>query len=171
MWKVVAVFLLLLVLVAISALNKVGLNWMLTVFFSLLGVGIFIYVTASANRMRGNTKEINDIKSAIGETSYKSKMGTDNNAKPEIKPIEIPKIIEPESHLDVAETNEIHVPAIETPKLDLANPVAKTDTEKPIQTDAKVTSKAIDPEMDEKPISIDLAALRAKIKKDDEDGK
>ncbi|MFH0971747.1 MAG: hypothetical protein V1835_04235 [Candidatus Micrarchaeota archaeon] len=148
MWKIIAVFLLLLVLVGISAFNKEGLSWMLTIFFAFLGVGVFIYAVTMLNKMKKSTTDIKTIKNAMGSAEFNKH----DQETPEKIEINIPIVTQPEHAMAVAEKNELHAPMVEMPKIEDAgnsNPAEET----------------------EELTAIDLAKLRAKIKKDDDDEK
>ncbi len=144
MWKIVAVFLLLLVAVAVFPFDYKGLNWILFVFFSLIGIGLYFFVFASVKKDKHTTGELKDIKNAMGSPDFKE-------LRKEAAPaIELPKLSEPNHPAETPIANELHSPAIETPKMADLPSMPATDGEK------------------EPLVSIDLAKLKAKIKADDD---
>jgi hypothetical protein len=173
MWKIVAVFLLMLVLAIVSALNKEGLSWMLTLFFAMLGVGIFIYAYGMYKNARKSNTQIKQIKSEMGEITFKKEVeGIKQEIAPQIpdSKIEVPKISEPEHPADAAEHNEIHITAIETPPVEpikvTPNPETASQIANANQPEAQADDLNKNP--DEATVSLDLAKLRMKIKSKDD---
>ncbi len=114
MWKVVAVFLLLLILVSISAINREGLSWMLTVFFAFLGVGIFLYTTMAVQKTKKMKTEIGDIKKAMGDASFSYVIGAKEFLGGSM---EVPEMSEPEHPADAADHGVIQVTQVEIPEI------------------------------------------------------
>ncbi|MFH1750883.1 MAG: hypothetical protein ABH863_04350 [Candidatus Micrarchaeota archaeon] len=219
MWRVVAIFLLLLILTAVSALRREGFYWMIAVFSSFLAVGIFIYITYVFRMNREHRNSAKEIKNAIGKPTFAYKIGSNESASDEpekviigeegkaksegkgtsyelgyddgenavpIKAVKVdtPKITLPDKPGAAPQNNEIHAPAIELP--DTGGLIIATLEVKPISNEAEKdgSNRSATPPFEdlEKPKEqaasdksdvnkMDLAALRAKIKKDQDEGR
>ncbi|MFH1258064.1 MAG: hypothetical protein ABIG96_05415 [Candidatus Micrarchaeota archaeon] len=174
MWKIVAVFLLLLVLSAVSYFNKESLSWMLTLFFALIGVGIFIYTYGMVFKENKSKNDITNIKSAMGSPDF-SDLKKKADAPPiDVPEVETPKISEPEHPADAAEHNEILVPPVEVPSKTALEPVPEKTAEAPTSMPEQPRDEPKVPESEV--VSLDFGKLRSKLKRgttgyDDDDDK
>ncbi|HLC48197.1 MAG TPA: hypothetical protein VJI13_03920 [Candidatus Norongarragalinales archaeon] len=180
MWKVVAVFLFLLVLSAISAIKREGFYWMLALFSSFLAVGILLYISISFRKSRESEQKLKEIRSEMGRPAFAYRIGTNETGSGEpvaVPLVDFPKVSEPEHHADSPGPGEIHMTQMEVPKMadmdlpkqanevksDDGRPSQKIDVPQPVPDDKGKDS--------EDKSSVDLVALRAKIRKDQDEGK
>ncbi|MEK6953731.1 MAG: hypothetical protein AABX01_01895 [Candidatus Micrarchaeota archaeon] len=183
MWRVIAAFLLLLVLAAAAAIKREGFYWIFALFCAFLGIGIFIYLTVIVRKDKEHKTELADIKNAMGQTAFAYGIGSNSNGSDEPKSvpvIETYNISQPGHPADSPQPNEIHVPEVEMPKVETAQ-IEKIETA-PIGQNADGSNKLhsqTEKEYDEikagdgdfGQTAPDLAAIIAKIKKDQDDGK
>lgn len=181
MWRVIAVFLLLLVLSAVSAMKREGFYWLIALFSTFLAVGIFIYLTYVFRKGREYERNAKDIKSAMGAPVFAYQVGSNESGSDEPRAVpvsEVPKITTQEQPAIAPQQNEIHVPSLEMPKIDEPKPSGQITpeitsppaAEPPKDTSAKGkddssqianASSSDDSEL----TPIDIEALKAKIRK------
>ncbi|MBI5224652.1 hypothetical protein HY989_02185 [Candidatus Micrarchaeota archaeon] len=141
MWKIIAVFLLMLILAATSLYNKEGLSWILMVFFAIFGIGLFIYTQREVLKTAVSNKKIKEIKNEMGTPTFEGI----SKLKEEVREIETPKFIELDHPAQAKPENALDAPKIELPPVDLENMVPKdvpdSDTTPIVPIDISIKTK------------------------------
>ena len=121
MWKIIAVFLLMLILAATSLYNKEGLSWILMVFFAFLGIGLFVYTQREVFKTSSENKKIKEIKNQMGGSNFEGIL----KIKEEIKPVETPELVVLDNPSDAKPENAIDVQIVSLPAVDIENMIPK----------------------------------------------